>query len=111
MAMKRESSVLHFKIATRSTCPVGLFDDKPWVCEACHDGADMNEVELRREYPLVFCVINFELAVRGYVSWLNGTEIGPSDAGLGVSLREFDSPYSGSSCNVQHILHGCGDRC
>jgi hypothetical protein len=110
MIIKRENSVLHFKIVTRSICPVGLFDDKPWVYEACHDGAYINEVELRREYPLVFCVINLELVFREYVFWLNKTKIDPSNPGLGISLRKFDSPYSGSSCNVRYILHDCGDR-
>lgn len=60
----------------------------------------VNEVEGRREYPFLFGIIDFELAIWGHPSRLYRGEIGTEYVSIWVLVGEFDGPNAGTSANV-----------
>ena len=66
----------------------------------------MDKVECLGEHPLVFRIVDFELAVRGHVFGLDGTEVAAGDASRWVLVREFDGPYACSCSNIENVVGG-----
>lgn len=70
----------------------------------------VDKVEFLAEEPLVFGVVDHELAVWRDELGLDRGEVGAYYVGAGVLFSVFNGPETGAGCDVEDVLR-VGDRC
>lgn len=63
IAVDGKARVLQLEISSRGKIIEDLLADRAIVLEACHQGTRVDVIEWVVECPLIFCIINLELAI------------------------------------------------